>query len=103
MTHMLQQAMIGKRVVGVTRIHDYAQLLFNDHAVLSIYNKYIGDLNGLMNKTVISMEKAIDKWIIEFSDGLTLQIGMADDDFNGPEAFALVDEKAGVHIVEQGT
>ena len=84
MTGFLQQAVADKLVVGITFIHDYIQLQFEDGAVLNLYNKVDADPVAVLaakGKRLRHISLEADKLALEFSDGIV--IGMS-----GPYAAA---------------
>lgn len=86
------QILIGLIISKIEEVHDYIQIVFSDGTTLSIFNNYyydVGSVHAIEGKKVKSVEEAGNKIAITFEDDECLSIGMADDDYNGPEAMVL--------------
>lgn len=79
--------LIGCTVSKVELVHDYLQMIFSDSSTLNVYNKYSydGDVSALEGKTLLSVAEQQDELSLRFV-GSELRIGLADDDYSGPEA-----------------
>lgn len=94
---------IGMRVVSVERIHDFTTtIFFSGGAGLTIYNNFRGDPDSVIGSVVdnISVHQ-YENFEIFFSNGQTLDVGLKDNDYNGPEAFVFVDSASGTWIICQ--
>jgi hypothetical protein len=96
--------LIGRRIQKVEKVHDYLQLCFDNAAVLNIFNAFtlIGahDLSELVDcevASVVARDTAVE---IVLKDEKSIQVGMADSDYQGPEAMEYIGV-AGEHIVWQ--
>ena len=86
------QTLIGLIVSKIEEIHDYVQIVFSDGTTLNIFNNYYYDsssVHSIEGKKVKSVEEVGNKITVTFEDSESLSIGMADDDYNGPEAMVL--------------
>ncbi|RLP55908.1 MAG: hypothetical protein D6160_00410 [Ketobacter sp.] len=89
------QILIGLIAGKIEKIHDYIQIVFSDRTTLSIYNNYVydgGSVLGIEGKKVRYVEESDASVIILFDTGDSLSIGLADCDYNGPEAMVLRQE-----------
>ncbi len=86
------QILVGLIISKIEEIHDYIQMVFPDGTTLSIFNNYYysgGSVHLIEGKKVKSVEEGGNNIVITFEDGEYLSIGMANDDYNGPEAMVL--------------
>ncbi len=86
------KALVGLTVEKVEQVHDYLQLSFQEGTKLSVYNSYSfenGDDNVECDR-VHSVGMDSGDFIIRFSGGGALHVGLRDQDYNGPEAMSLV-------------
>ncbi len=84
--------LIGLIISKIEEVHDYIQIRFSDGTTLCIFNKYHCDdssIHMLEGMKVKSIEEIDNKVMISFENNRFLSIGMADDDYNGPEAMVL--------------
>ena len=73
-------------------IHDYIQLKLSNGYVLSIYNNYfisLDSLSSFIGVAVKEIDLFEDRVVIIFGNDALLNIGLNDDDYNGPEALML--------------
>lgn len=88
----LLNSLIGLSVCRVVNVYDYIQIIFSGGEVLSIFNSYNysgSSISRIERKIIINIEKKNNKIIIKFNNKECLIIGIADDDYRGPEAFTL--------------
>lgn len=86
------QTLNGLKIVGIEELEDYIQIEFANSTHLSIFNKcsYSGNLlSDLQGSTVKSISESDKLVLIEFEEGQSLEIGLSDDDYVGPEAMTL--------------
>jgi len=94
----------GRTVKSAATVHDYMQIYFDDGTILNIFNRIrapaIDDilLAGLVHETVSDEIACADTILLRFSSGKSLEIGMSDADYRGPEALELI-ESDGKRIV----
>lgn len=92
MPEVIEQ-LLHRRIKKAERIHDYAQIYFDDGAVLNIFNSLsvtggeFADLTGSEVIGVNSGEVAIN---LLLSNGRSVRVGMTDDDYQGPEAMEYI-------------
>lgn len=85
--------LLHRRIRQAERVHDYAQIYFDDGAILNIFNSFsvaggeVADLNGSEVIDVHSDEAAIS---LLLSDAKSIRVGMADADYRGPEALEYI-------------
>jgi hypothetical protein len=83
----------GMVIENVLKIHDYVQILFEKDIVLSIYNEYklsYNDNIGFLKGTKLArVEESPNRIILYFSNGISLDINLHDEAYNGPEALEL--------------
>lgn len=87
----------GQQVTQVCFVHDYLQIVF-DSMILTINNNYefIGaEAKEFIGAVVERTSTSAVEFTLGFSDGRKLTVGIADDDYNGPEAMALLSEEGG--------
>ena len=85
----LNSRLSGRKVVRRQRVHDYEQLFLDDGAIINLFNrhKWFGpEWRSEATPTITAVEQH-DQWFeIKFADASRVRIGLADDDFIGPEA-----------------
>jgi len=87
------QILVGSIIQMVEIIHDYLQLTFTDGTILNIYNKYQYDGESVLTfegKKLISAIETDIKIILDIEDGGKIEVGLLDEDYNGPEAMELI-------------
>lgn len=97
---LFDEFLLGRQVSQVNFVHDYLQIVFGDIS-LTINNNYdfVGGeakefVGGVVEKTLASQ---VD-FTIWFSDGRRLTVGIADNDYHGPEAMVLYSEEIGTIV-----
>ena len=92
MAHPIQ-ILKGLKVTEAEIVHDYVQLAFGDEIGISIYNEIKISpkmpFEGLVSKTVESVEESDNAIDMNFLDGTKLTIDMRPPAYRGPEAMEL--------------
>ncbi len=88
------ERLIGLTAVQATKLHDYLQLKFSDGTILNINNRYklVGTSDGIecVIGKLVSGVKADERSIrIVFFGGMSLLVGLNEEDFNSPEAMEM--------------
>lgn len=100
MLNLFDELLLGRQVTQVCFVHDYLQLVF-DSMILTINNNYefVGDeAKGFVGAVVERTSTSAVDFTLGFSDGRELAVGIADDDYHGPEAMVLFSEKTGITV-----
>jgi hypothetical protein len=89
------ELLIGKHIKRIEITHDYLQLLLVDGSILNIFNTHsINDSvdSKLAGYEIVAVKQ--DEEVITFSmspEG-TIQVGLKDSDYHGPEAMEYIRE-----------
>jgi len=92
------------KIIDIKNIHDYLQLILESNIIINIFNNYTfkNDNNNIDNflfKKILSVNKKIDSIIINFPQEEYIEISLLDKDYNGPEAFEIIDKSEGKIII----
>lgn len=88
--------LMGRRIVKAKKVHDYLQLWLDNGALLNIFNLFTvsgsvtDDFSQLIGCEICSVVESNIAVEIVFLNGKLLRVGMADSDFQGPEAMEYV-------------
>jgi hypothetical protein len=88
--------LVGRKIVRAEKVHDYLQLWFDNGALLNIFNLFtvsngLAEGYSLLIECEISSVGVSDEAVeFAFMDGKCLHVGMADSDYQGPEAMEYV-------------
>jgi len=101
---MTTSRIAGRVIKSASIVHDYVQLNFDDGSILNVFNQIRtptindGFVAWLANKRVLEDITNKDVIILRLSGGDSVEIGMSDADYRGPEALELI-EADGKRIV----
>jgi hypothetical protein len=90
----LLNALQGLSIRGVTQLHGYLQLHFDQHTGLSIYNQYDmipqpEHIEYMIGKILNSAGEQEGSVTLRFIDGTRITVDMRPDAYDGPEAMEL--------------
>lgn len=82
----------GLTIEQVVFIHDYAQLVFDNGAILTIYNDW--QHSGSKPADLIASKIQVvtttkDAFSLILENGISLKVGLTDKDYIGPESMVL--------------
>lgn len=93
---------LRQRVIEqIVYVHDYLQVVFSDDICLIINNKYSSsgrDLKGFIGARVTKTETNPDAFTIFLEAKRQLSVGLAYEDYYGPEAMVLHGSKYGTIV-----
>ena len=95
MADLALRRLVGQRVSVVERVHDYVQLRFSNGDLLNVYNDFSlsgatgGDLATLAN-CVVEDVQADDRFLTFVFSEKSLQVGLVDAAYRGPEAIEYI-------------
>jgi hypothetical protein len=96
--------LLGKRVSEATTVHDYLQLCFNNSCSLSIFNKFrylqfgFYPLKELTGEIITGVKENSSSIVIFFGEK-SINIGLSDNDFVGPEAIVYRDDSGVIMVL----
>jgi hypothetical protein len=88
--------LMGRRIQKAEMVHDYLQLWFDNGVVLNIFNAFtligfvaydLSQLVGCEVGSVVARDNAVE---IVLMGGKLIRVGMADSDYQGPEAMEYI-------------
>jgi hypothetical protein len=85
--------LIGKHIDRIEKTHDYIQLFFAEGTVLNIFNLYsIVDASNqkLTGYEIAEVKQSTESIKIFLLPEGTIQVGLRDSDYRGPEAMEYV-------------
>ena len=94
----------GLTITQAQRIHDYVQLGFDNGWGLNIYNRIVSPeisesfLRRLADCIVEAEDVRDGRYVLRLDGGMSIAVGIEDDDYNGPEAMELI-KPSGVRVV----
>jgi hypothetical protein len=108
--------LVGRRLTSVTFIHDYVQLVFENYSCLSIFNPirltvHSGEIDQsqygfkdflckFINRSVSNVNYQQEKQVaFIFDDAKAVSVGLADNDYSGPEAIVFTSGNEGDPIL----
>lgn len=95
---------VGRKVKSALRVQGYLQIYFCDASILNVFNRVripqiSEDFLAQLTEKIITNEIIdSDTLALEFSGGIRLEIGLADADFQGPEALAVTEPDGRITI-----
>lgn len=94
------QELINSKVVSSTTNDEDALIEFSNGSRLNVFNRYSitpvsSELIGSMLTSVVEHQNEI---ILMFDNFIALEIGLEDDDYNGPEALGYIDSSGRIVI-----
>jgi len=90
--NLFDEKLYGQTVTQVVFVHNYLQIVFAGEMTLTINNNYAfvgGQPNEFIDTRVLGTFTTDTEFKVRFSDGLELSVGIADQDYVGPEAMVL--------------
>jgi hypothetical protein len=84
----------GRGISSIRLVHDYLQSSLDDSAILNVFNKYAiepyRDITCIVGHSITSVEESDTAIIFHLSDACVLTVGLADEDYRGPEALQYI-------------
>lgn len=90
--NLFDQKLVGQSVTQIVFIHDYVQIVFANDMTLTINNNFDflgGNPNKFIDACVQGTLTTDAAFRMQFSDNRALTVGLADQDYFGPEAMVL--------------
>lgn len=95
--HLFDELLTGRQITRVCFVQDYLQIWFGDVS-LNIYNSidFIGgSAPDFVGETVGRTSTSEDAFTLIFSNGRELWVGLANEDYQSPEAMLLHSKQDG--------
>ena len=90
-------SLVGLQVTEIGMVHDYLRIGFEDGSWFNILNRLQiedGDTSTLTRtkgERLVSVNQTTDAIEFKFGNGMAIRVGLAEDDFLGPEAMVYAD------------
>jgi len=97
------QELVNKHIKRAQKVHDYFQLYFVDGTILNIFNSYSiidGSDMDLSGYEIVAVNSDVNTVNLVLSPQGTIQVGMKDSDYRGPEAMEYIATN-GAYVVWQ--
>ena len=86
--NLLKDNICGKRLINLKKDDTALFLVLDDRSIISIYNRVgLFTEDSLLGKTITDIGCNKESFKIIFDNIEKIEVGMKDNDYNGPEAF----------------